>query len=58
MVRVLQKAIRDARVFDSPQSLAYWAYHVSRMGFFATQGLAGNGLVQGTIPTIHKAEPT
>ncbi len=28
-------------VFESPESAAYWTYHVGRMSFFTLQGIAG-----------------
>lgn len=37
--------MRDAGVWKSPQSAAYWTYHVGRSGLLALQGIAGDTLL-------------
>ncbi|KAK9867234.1 hypothetical protein WJX84_008109 [Apatococcus fuscideae] len=40
-IQKLRGAGRRAGMFDSPQAIAYWGYHLARSGFFTVQGLAG-----------------
>jgi hypothetical protein len=43
--------------FEIPESVAYWAYHMGRMGFFTAQGIAGIsvGLHPNFVHTIERA---
>lgn len=40
-VRLLAQKGREAGVWASPQSAAYWTYHIGRSGLLALQGVAG-----------------
>lgn len=39
--RTLSDAANSAGIFSSSQAAAYWSYHITRSGFFAIQGIAG-----------------
>ena len=41
-IQGLSSGASKAGVFASPTAAAYWAYHLTRTGFLAVQGLAGN----------------
>lgn len=40
-VDTLTKAVSTSAVFESTQAAQYWAYHVTRSGYFATQAILG-----------------
>ena len=43
-MQLLAQKVRDAEMWKSPQSVAYWTYHVGRCGLLTLQGIAGDTL--------------